>query len=78
MNRYGVIKAVPRDRREAMRQEDLRHEIFTLFQRKRYFTLEEVAQILNQPREPVKRVLEEVCDFNRNTREFELKKSYIN
>lgn len=60
-----------------MDRDELKREIFTLFQRERHLTLEDVQSILNQPREPVKRVLEEICDFNRNTREYELKRSYV-
>jgi len=76
MNRYGVIKQAPKEKRETMMPDDLKREIFSLFQKSRFFTLEEVSSYLNQPKEPVRRILEEVCDQNKSTKQFELKRSY--
>ena len=76
MNRYGVIKHAPKERRETMMHDELKREIFSLFQSRRCFTLEEVSSLLNQPKEPVRRIMEEVCEVNKSTKEYELKRSY--
>eukprot|EP00347_Sterkiella_histriomuscorum_P007107 403350233 len=66
----------PKEKRFAMDQGDLKMEIFGLFQKYYQYTLEDIQNILNQPRDPVKKVLEEICELNRNTRFYELKRSY--
>ncbi|CDW79348.1 UNKNOWN [Stylonychia lemnae] len=77
INIHGQIKQQTRDRRVARSEQELKEEIFQLFQRRRCFTLEDMLSILNQPREPVKRILDSICEFNRGNREYELKRSYL-
>ena len=72
---YGPKQTV-RDKKVAMERDQLRERIFKLFEKAKGYTLEEVASILNQPRDPVKKTLEELCDINRNTREYELKQKF--
>ena len=67
----------PREKRVALDAAELKQEIFGLFRRVSQYTIEDIQNILNQPREPVKRILDEICDFNRNSRYYELKRSYI-
>ena len=45
-----------------------------LFRGQTMLKLDEICNELNQPKEPVKKVLEEMCDYNNNKRAYVLKK----
>ena len=59
------LKQQTKDKRVAMEKDTLSREIFKLFKEQTDYTLEEVCSILQQPRDPVKKMLDDMCDFNR-------------
>ena len=54
----------------------LRKSIFQLFMRENRLSLDDVCDYLNQPREPVKKILDEIGSFNKRDRTYGLKEDY--
>lgn len=60
----------------ALDKSTLKKSIFGLFEISKKWTLDEVCQRLDQPREPAKRALEEIAVLNKRTGEYELKEHF--
>ena len=61
----GGRKETVKEKKVALERDQLMERVFKLYEKAKGFSLEYICEVLNQPRDPVKRMLEELCELNR-------------
>ncbi len=70
------LRNVPKEKRVAMDSVELKVKVFELFDTNDRLQIDQVQTMLNQPRDPVKKVLESISDYHSQTRSYVLKSAY--
>ena len=71
-------RQAPKDKRVAWEPDKLRKMCLELLTKHPQVNLDWIVENFNQPKEPVKRVLEELCTFDKPSKSYKLKSEFVN